>query len=554
MKRLFACLLLCAMLMALMPLSAAEESAVYKPLQHGDDGEMVSQVQQLLSDLGYFSGNITGKFRDETEKAVRRFQRDYGLEATGVVDGETEVLLLNAEYRGLVYGDDGDDVTALQQRLKDLGYLSAKATGKFRDATAAAVKAFQKQNSLEQTGEADIETQRVLFSRNALAKGATPTPRPAPGSDLGDVTDMVIAGDGEAMPETAFPNKLMRGDKGETVKQVQRRLKELGFFDGPVSGNYMDQTIAAVKAFQEHNGLYTSDILNEETWHMLFNTADVLDVMATARPTPVPTPVPYAITVDVKNQVTIVYGRDDKGDYTLPVRRMICSTGTVATPSTVGDWVLSGRHSRWCYFPAYGSHAQYWTMINEYIAFHSVTYHEVDYNALNIKSYNRLGTRASHGCVRLLVDDARWVYENIGEGVVVTITETLPLDEELRRSVAAPPLNSAKTGPVETPVPTPPPAYTSDGVPPMPFETLRKGNESEAVYWLQMKLKELGYYNGTVTGGFYSGTEKAVKAFQKDHGITITGKANVQTLEKLYADVLPTPTPEPTATPAPTVP
>ena len=36
-----------------------------------------------------------------------------------------------------------------------------------------------------------------------------------------------------------------------------------------------------------------------------------------------------------------------------------------------------------------------------------------------------------------------------------------------------------------------------------------------------MKLKELGYYTGTVTGGYYSGTEKAVRAFQKDHGITV---------------------------------
>jgi hypothetical protein len=288
----------------------------------------------------------------------------------------------------------------------------------------------------------------------------------------------------------------------------------------------------------------------------MFNTADVVDAQASPRPTPVPTPVPYAITVDVRNQVTTVYGRDDKGEYTIPVKQMICSTGTKATPSDVGEWVLSGRNARWCYFPSYGSHAQYWTKINDSIAFHSVIYNAVDYDALNVKSYNKLGQRASHGCVRLMVSDARWIYENIGKGVVVTITEDLPGDEELRKAVAAPKLNGSKTGPVATPEPTPAPNYTSDGMPPQPFRRLKKGSTGEDVYWLQMKLKELGYYTGTVTGGYYSGTADAVRAYQKDHKISGAGEATVQTLEAIYADVLamntPTPEPTPAPTPAPT--
>ena len=62
-------------------------------------------------------------------------------------------------------------------------------------------------------------------------------------------------------------------------------------------------------------------------------------------------------------------------------------------------------------------------------------YHQVDYDALSTKSYNLLGSRASHGCIRLLVSDAKWVYENIGEGVKVTITEDLPIDQELRAAL-----------------------------------------------------------------------------------------------------------------------
>ena len=55
------------------------------------------------------------------------------------------------------------------------------------------------------------------------------------------------------------------------------------------------------------------------------------------------------------------------------------------------------------------------------------------------------------------MSDAKWIYDNVGEGVVVTVTEDLPDDEELRKAVAAPPLNSSKTGPVTTPEPTPAP-------------------------------------------------------------------------------------------------
>lgn len=168
-----------------------------------------------------------------------------------------------------------------------------------------------------------------------------------------------------------------------------------------------------------------------------------------------PTPVPYAITVDVRNQVTTVYGLDENGEYTVPVKQMVCSTGMKATPSDVGEWVLNGRKARWCYFPTWGSHAQYWTRINENIAFHSVIYNTVDLNNMSTKSYRLLGSRASHGCIRLLVSDAKWIYDNVGEGVVVTVTEDLPDDEELRKAVAAPPLNSSKTGPVTTPEPTP---------------------------------------------------------------------------------------------------
>ena len=176
-------------------------------------------------------------------------------------------------------------------------------------------------------------------------------------------------------------------------------------------------------------------------------------------------------------------------------------------------------------------------------------------NALSRKSYNMLGSRASHGCIRLLNHDALWIYENIGEGTQVTITEDLPLDRELRAALKPNSLSSKWSSAPITPEPTASPVYQSDAMPPQPFRTLKKNSSGEDVYWLQMKLKELGYYTGYMaTGTYLDGTVKAVKAFQKASGMGIDGVAGIKTLEALYDDILnpATPTPTVTDTPAPT--
>ena len=69
----------------------------------------------------------------------------------------------------LTVGAKGDEVTKLQQRLKDLGYLDGKVDGKFGGGTKRAVIAFQRRNKLTTDGEAGLETQRVLFSEEAVA-------------------------------------------------------------------------------------------------------------------------------------------------------------------------------------------------------------------------------------------------------------------------------------------------------------------------------------------------------------------------------------------------
>lgn len=70
---------------------------------------------------------------------------------------------------------------------------------------------------------------------------------------------------------------------------------------------------------------------------------------------------------------------------------------------------------------------------------------------------------------------------------------------------------------------------------PVSYKTLRRGNYGEAVKQLQQKLRDLGYDLGIcgVDGDYGQATEKAVKAFQKDHGLKVDGIAGPKTWEAL---------------------
>ena len=513
-----------------------------QPLRHGDFGEAVANLQTKLSELFYYDGEITGSYGDLTRTAVKAFQADFSLLQTGEADAETQALIFSTQRRPLRLGCTGEDVRLMQMRLTSLGYYSGALSGTYLPTTQEAVAAFQRVSGEEITGAADVDSLALLFSENALPYVApevsTPTPAPAP----------VPSSEPTPRAEIPYTKTLKYEMTGKLVTQVQQRLTDLGFYSHRVSGNFLGNTRNAVKAFQEHNALKADGIVGPDTWNCLFNDPDVRGVNDEAKPKP---PVPYAITVDVTNQVVTVYGLDESGGYTRVVRQMLCSTGTKAYPSDVGDWVLTGRVARWCDFPEWGGHAQFWTKINASIAFHSVIYNSYDTMDLSIKSYNNLGKRASHGCIRLTVADAKWIYDNCGEGVVVTITEDLPADPELREALKLPALNKQYMLPYVTPTPTPAPVYQAGTLPASGFRTLKKNSTGEDVYWLQSKLKELGYYQGYIGGVYLDGTVKAVKAFQKDHGLSQSGQVDQRTYNAIYADELATPTPPPTATPTP---
>lgn len=124
----------------------------------------------------------------------------------------------------------------------------------------------------------------------------------------------------------------------------------------------------------------------------------------------------YWIKVNKYANVATVYKRE-KGRWA-PVRAMLTSCGGYSTPS--GNFHIQGKY-RWKVLKD-NVMGQYCTRIVGSILFHSVWYYPGGgYHRQNSKEFNKLGRTASHGCVRLAVMDAKWIYDNCGGGTRVTI-------------------------------------------------------------------------------------------------------------------------------------
>ena len=140
----------------------------------------------------------------------------------------------------------------------------------------------------------------------------------------------------------------------------------------------------------------------------------------------------------------------------------------------------------------------------------------------------------------------------LASGYIVTVTNgaasisrVTPGLNAGQNATNAPSYNNASTSrPTNTPSPT-------------PAGSLKLGSTGSEVRKLQTRLRELGYYKGSVDGDFGEGTETAVKAFQRQNGLTADGKVGTYTQTKLYsgsakrAPSTYTNTPRVTATPTP---
>lgn len=264
----------------------------FQNLNVGDSGEAVMNLQRRLVELGYANGTPNGEYGQATISAVAFYQQCNGMEPDGLASVWLQTVLFSDDaltyeqtqvgvegfpgdetdapdaeptpapevtaasdadtlYFNLVVGSTGSAVTALQQRLVELGYLKT-ASGVYDEATRDAVIAFQGAIGVKPTGEASASMQRYIYSKAA------------PGADV----------QFEATGERY--TALRPGDSGEAVTNLQKRLWELGFLDKrdveDSIGEYNDATRMAVTSAQLKMGYGSADgSAGEEFQSFLFS-------------------------------------------------------------------------------------------------------------------------------------------------------------------------------------------------------------------------------------------------------------------------------------------
>ncbi len=122
----------------------------------------------------------------------------------------------------------------------------------------------------------------------------------------------------------------------------------------------------------------------------------------------------YYIQVSLADQVTRIYldGRE--------VKSMVCSSGIPSKPTPTGRFYIQNR-GEYFFSEKYQQGGRWWVSFKDWgiYLFHSVpTDRDGDYIP---EEAEKLGQPASHGCIRLAPDDARWIYDNIPEGAPVDI-------------------------------------------------------------------------------------------------------------------------------------
>ncbi|NEO26138.1 MAG: peptidoglycan-binding protein [Kamptonema sp. SIO4C4] len=210
--------------------SPAPQKTTSDILKSGDRSEAVQSLQQQLTDLGVYSGPITGYFGPKTQAAVRHFQHTQGLTVDGIVGEKTQTAMLAAiapppasdppatpsrpSLPPLTQGSQGQRVSLLQQRLQVLGYLQTPPSGTFDEPTQQALQAFQTDQKLTPDGILGNQTRLALETAVSPAK----------------------------------------------VQDLQKRLQTGGFYTGPIDGVWGKQTQAALKAAQQVYGVSAADI------------------------------------------------------------------------------------------------------------------------------------------------------------------------------------------------------------------------------------------------------------------------------------------------------
>jgi peptidoglycan hydrolase-like protein with peptidoglycan-binding domain len=146
----------------------------------------------------------------------------------------------------LAKGDSGEKVRELQHRLRQLDWYAGSISGKYDGRTVKGVKGFQGKRKLAKTGGVDQKTWTTL-----LKLPRQPTKN--------EMHNKLVPG----------PAIMKSGSKGDRVRELQARLKQIGWFSPLVSGTYGSVTVSAVRGFQAKRAIPVTGAVDQRTWNRL---------------------------------------------------------------------------------------------------------------------------------------------------------------------------------------------------------------------------------------------------------------------------------------------
>ncbi|MBQ4579878.1 MAG: peptidoglycan-binding protein [Clostridia bacterium] len=431
----------------------------------------------------------------------------------------------------LKVGSTGDDVRKMQNRLKELGYLKGSADGDFGAATETAVKAFQAQNGLTVDGKAGTATLNKLYSASAK-KAPTTT-----------VTNTPKA---TATPFTSYKH----GDTGSEVKRMQQRLKELGYLNGKADGDFGDATEAAVRYFQQRNGLTVDGKAGTKTLEKLYSSSAKAAV-ATPTPTAKPTNTPKAESLDYYLE------NGSSGTKVRTLQKRLIELGWL-------DGEADGKYGNATEYAVKAFQKRYSSLWDDGVAGPDTLKQLYGAGAATTKTpAATLGMSLSYGdegeAVKAMQKRLKELgfytksidgdYGSTTKAAVIAFQNANGLTDSGKATEAT--LNklysasakdadyltdeeNAKKEEDEEETYVPENDNSNVNVEVNGYTTLRWGDTGAAVKKLQEALKNRGYYSGKIDSTFGSGVYAAVKAFQKQYGLKADGVAGPATQNLLY--------------------
>jgi peptidoglycan hydrolase-like protein with peptidoglycan-binding domain len=220
-------------------------------------------------------------------------------------------------------GDSGRKVRELQHRLRQINWFSGKITGSYDEATVAAVRGFQAKRSIKPSGAVEQRTWDALVKMTR-----------EPTSD--ELHNRLVAG----------PAIMKLGSVGERVRNLQARLRQIGWYSGKITDFYGRATVTAVAGFQGRRAIPVTGQVDQRTWDRLvaMSRTPTSDEMHNVAPKPAKAPgldprcmTGRAICIS-KATNTLVWVVDGK-----PQLRMDVRFGSYETPTREGAFSIGWK-------------------------------------------------------------------------------------------------------------------------------------------------------------------------------------------------------------------